>query len=250
MINIINKNLQLNKPDAVLVDTDNTLYDYNFAHTRAMTLLRRKAFNILGISFKDFDRSFTMARNEIKNKLGETASSHNRLLYIQKQLEILGLGSQILLTIDLEQTYWRGFFDNAHLFTGVTDFLDIFRKMNVPLCVVTDLTSNIQFRKLLHFQLDAYFSYIVTSEESGFDKPNKSSFEIARKKMNLGNNAKIWMIGDSYKNDILGAKRALSAITFHKFHKGVFVPKTNYQADIRFSNFKSLSKYLIKVLPD
>lgn len=250
MLKIINKKLHLHKPDAILIDTDNTLYDYNFAHFRAMDSLRKKALDVLGISVKDFDESFALARNQTKKILGNTASSHSKLLYIQKQLEILGLGSQILLTIDLEQTYWRGFFDNAYLFDGLTEFLDIFRIMGVPICVVTDLTSKIQFRKLLHFQLDQYFSFIVTSEESGFDKPNKSSFEIAKNKMKLTDKSNIWMIGDSYENDILGAKRALSAITFHKFHKGVYVPTENYQADIRFSNFKSLSNYLRKVLPN
>jgi putative hydrolase of the HAD superfamily len=53
--------------------------------------------------------AFKDARNEIKKRLGTVASSHSRLLYMQRAIEKLGLGTRILLVLDLEQTYWRTF---------------------------------------------------------------------------------------------------------------------------------------------
>ena len=44
---------------------------------------------------------------------------------MQRMLEIMGLGSQVLLALDLEQTYWRTFLGNAVLFEVLKNFLMI-----------------------------------------------------------------------------------------------------------------------------
>lgn len=96
-------------PDAILFDTDNTLYPYAPAHAAAQQAVREKVTSTLSLTGEDFDHAFQEARNQIKTRLKQTASSHNRLLYLQRMLEIMGLGSQVLLALDFEQTYWRTF---------------------------------------------------------------------------------------------------------------------------------------------
>ena len=75
---------------------------------------------------------------------------------MQRMLEIIGLKSQILLSLDFEQTYWRNFFVNATLFENVLEFLDEIRLLNIPLIAITDLTAQIQFRKIIYFGLDNF----------------------------------------------------------------------------------------------
>ena len=70
------------------------------------------------------------------------------LLYFQRTLENFGMGTQILLTLDLEQTYWSAFLANAGLFPGVKDFILQLKSDGVVTANITDLTSQIQFRKL------------------------------------------------------------------------------------------------------
>jgi len=190
-------------PDAVLFDTDNTLYSYDPAHQAAMRAVRIKAARLFGIEQVKFDEAFETARKTVKGRLRDTASSHSRLLYFQQMLEIIGLGSQVLLALDLEQTYWRTFLSNAQLFEGIKDFLDDLRIASVPTAIVTDLTAQIQFRKIVYFGLDHYFDYIVTSEEAGCDKPHEAQFQLALEKMRPKGD-RIWMIGDSPVNDIRG----------------------------------------------
>jgi hypothetical protein len=113
----------LRLPDAVLFDTDNTLYPYDPAHAAAQQAVKEKVMNTFSISGKDFDEAFSEARKQIKTRLGHTASSHSRLLYLQRMLEIMGLGSQVLLALDFEQTYWRRFLANAILFEEVKEFV-------------------------------------------------------------------------------------------------------------------------------
>ena len=76
------------------------------------------------INAKDFDEAYKESKKQIKLNLQNTASSHNRLLYMQRMLEIIGLKSQVLLSLDFEQTYWRNFLINSKLFEGVLDVLD------------------------------------------------------------------------------------------------------------------------------
>ena len=230
-------------PDAVLFDTDNTLYAYDPSHAEAFKAVRAKAMSLFSISAEQFEEAYHRARKDTKARLGETSGSHSRLLYFQRMLELIGLGSQVLLALDLEQTYWRTFLTNATLFPGVKEFLDDLRLAGVPTAVVTDLTAQIQFRKIVYFGLDQYFDYIVTSEEAGFDKPHRAPFALAVEKMRPKGEC-IWMIGDNPHNDIRGARQEIGAVTLQKVHAGVVVGTGEEQADASFGEFAELSRLI------
>jgi HAD superfamily hydrolase (TIGR01549 family) len=233
-------------PDAILFDTDNTLYHYDPAHNAAQNAVRDKVKSTFSITTEDFDKAFSEARKQIKSRLKETAASHSRLLYLQRMLEIMGLGSQVLLALDFEQTYWRTFLSNSVLFEDVKELLDDLRLLGIPTAIVTDLTSQIQFRKVVYFGLDQYFDYIVTSEEAGFDKPHGAPFQIALEKMNpKGNN--IWMIGDNPVNDIRGGREQIHAVTLQKIHSGIKIGTGDEAPDAAFTEFGQLRNFIEKL---
>lgn len=234
-------------PDAILFDTDNTLYHYEPAHEAAMKAVRDKVTRTLLITPSQFDAAFEQARKEIKARLNHTASSHSRLLYMQRMLEILGLGSQVLRALDFEQTYWRTFLSNAVLFDDVKELLDDLRLFGIATAIVTDLTAQIQFRKIVYFGLDHCFDYIITSEEAGFDKPHPAPFQIALEKINPKKNC-IWMVGDNPVNDIQGAKENINAVTIQKVHQGVVVGEGKMTPDCIIHSFAELRKLLKSVL--
>ena len=247
MLKINQTNLFNQIPDGILFDTDNTLYPYDPAHQKAMSALKQKISNTLNVPIKDVENNFNKSRSEVKKLLKNTAASHSRLLYIQRMLEFFGLGSQVLLALDFEQTYWRVFLSEAKLFSGLEKFLEELRLLQVPMAIVTDLTAQIQFRKMVYFELDHYFDYIVTSEEVGYDKPHRLPFEISLKKMNLHKKQNIWFIGDNPKNDIEGAKRYINATTLQKIHQGVARATGRYKADLEFTDFKDLVKLINQI---
>lgn len=226
-------------PDAILFDTDNTLYAYEPVHRMAMQAVRAKVTRTFSIGEDDFDRAFSAARAQVKQRLAGMAASHSRLLYFQRMLEIIGLGSQVMLALDFEQTYWRNFLSNAVLFDGVKELLDDLRMLNIPTAIVTDLTAQIQFRKVVYFGLDHCFDFIVTSEEAGSDKPHAAPFRLALEKMQPAGDC-IWMIGDSALNDIQGAREQIGAVTLQKLHAGVSEGRGSQQADACFDDFESL----------
>lgn len=230
-------------PDAILFDTDNTLYPYDPAHAMARRAVRDKVASTLSVAQADFDKAFDEARQQVKARLGATAASHNRLIYLQRMLEIMGLGSQVLLALDLEQTYWRTFLGAANLFEGVKELLDDLRLLGIPTAIVTDLTAQIQFRKMVYFGLDQCFDYIVTSEEAGYDKPHAAPFQIAIEKMRPQGNC-VWMIGDNPVADIAGARENIQAVTFQKLHEGVHLGQADNAPDAAFTEFEDLRQLI------
>ncbi len=245
MLKIIDKKIKLVKPDAVLFDTDNTLYEYEPANNKAVKEVALKMKNLIGISEKNFLEKYSQAKKEIKMQLGNTASSHSRLLYFQRVLEIIGLKAQLLIALDLEQTFWRTFLENAPLFEGVKDFFFTLKKEDIPIAIVTDLTSHIQFRKLTYFGLEDVFDAVVTSEEVGADKPDKKIFTLALDKLRLTSKNRIWMIGDNPYADIFGGKQ-INSLTLQKIHKGIEQGLNENSPDIIFDNFNDLKRYFKK----
>lgn len=233
-------------PDAILFDTDNTLYPYEPAHLAAQRAVREKVVSTFSIMPEDFDRASKEARQQVKSRLKHTAASHSRLLYMQRMLEIMGLGSQVLLALDFEQTYWRTFLTNAVLFDELKELLDDIRLLGIPTAVVTDLTAQIQFRKVVYFGLDHYFDYIVTSEEAGFDKPHEAPFRIALEKMRPKGDC-IWMIGDNPVNDIRGAREKINAVTLQKFHEGTAIGTGENNPDAAFQEFGQLRSLIARL---
>ena len=235
---------KISKPKAIIFDTDNTLYLYEVAHSAAINAVSEKAENILGISKKEFENAYEISKKDIKAKLGATASSHSRLLYFQRTIEHLGLRTRILLTLDLEQTYWRTFLANARLFSHVKEFILLLKSNGIATANITDLTAQIQFRKMVYFGLDEYFDYVVTSEEAGHDKPDPKPFQIALDKLKI-EASKIWMIGDSPKEDMEGAG-FFGIIKVQKIHQNVSIGKDSSKPDIVFKEYSSLSNYFKK----
>jgi len=233
-------------PDAFLFDTDNTLYPYDPAHAAAQQAVREKVSKTFSISHEDFDKAFKEARIQVKTRLKETASSHSRLLYLQRMLENMGLGSQVLLALDFEQTYWRTLLSNAVLFDDVKELLDDIRLLGIPTAIVTDLTAQIQFRKVVYLGLDKYFDYIVTSEEAGFDKPHESQFKIALEKMRPKGDC-IWMIGDNPVNDIRGGREKINAVVLQKIHSGVELGTKENTPDASFNEYASVRRLIAKL---
>lgn len=235
------------RPGLVIFDTDNTLYPYDPAHAAAIAATRAKAVQSLGITADQFDVAYHDARRQVKQQLEGTASSHSRLLYFQCMLELIGLRTQILMALDFEQTYWRVFLANAKIFEGVMELLDDLRIHGVPTAIVTDLTAQVQFRKIVYFGLDHYFDYVVTSEESGFDKPHPSPFNIVVQK--VGDiQGPIWMIGDHPICDIKGARDALGASTMQKRHAGITIGAGDSEPDLIFDEFTELRTWISEIM--
>lgn len=188
------------KHKGILLDIDNTLYDYNIAHTFAKKKVLEYSVSVFNLSQDEVNAAYEKARKQIHVELCETASSHNRLLYFQRMSEILGM-NPIEHAFEIYNIYWDNFLEIMQPFDGIYDLLEKFKN---KICLVTDLTAHIQYRKIKKLGLEKYCNVLVTSEEAGHEKPHPYIFYMALKKLGL-EPEEVCMIGDSFKKDIFGA---------------------------------------------
>ena len=127
----------------------------------------------------------------------------------------------------------------SRLIPGVREFLQQLKSIGIKTANITDLTAQIQFRKMVYFGLDEYFDYVVTSEEAGRDKPNIEPFKITLNKLKV-DSENVWIIGDSPESDIYGAKSNFKMIALQKIHKGVKVGINEFEPDVSFNHYSEL----------
>ena len=182
MEKLIFPEIPFNELKGVLLDIDNTIYHYESCHKLALNSLLKELSKLLILPSETIKNEFLKSRKTVNKRLYETASSHSRFLYIQLTLEkILGL-SDFYNTLKLEKLYWEKFLEKMQLNEAASKFIFECNSKNIPICCVTDLTAQIQFRKLLKLNLENRIKYIVTSEEVGVEKPNKKNVPKSTRK--------------------------------------------------------------------
>jgi putative hydrolase of the HAD superfamily len=185
------------RPDTVVVDLDGTLYEYEICHSVGMEALYEFVTPQLGLSRTEFQLCFDQSRARVKTRLGNVASSHSRLVYLEQLMIDNNLGFRPKLLLQGAQIYWSTFLSRMILRPGVEEFLLICQQLGVRVAIVTDLTSEIQLRKIVRLGLETYVDYFITSEFVGSDKETMAGFELLKGLQKNQTNACNWYIGDS-----------------------------------------------------
>lgn len=186
----------LKRPSLVVFDLDDTLYDYGERNDVASQTLVGAISSYSNSQELRVTEALEVSRATVKARLGKTSSSHSRLLYISETFRRLNLPPNTDQMIALEELFWGTFLSDIRLYPGAEDLLVSLTDEGIPLALVTDLTSNIQYRKINKLGLNGKFDFVLTSEEAGGDKPTYKPFEILNSEMNtyLQN---VWFFGDS-----------------------------------------------------
>lgn len=186
----------LRLPSLAVFDLDDTLYDYQGANKVALDRLTMILSDYANICFEEVALEIASSRTTVKQRLGQTASSHSRILYISEAFRRLHLQPDTEMFLRLEKVYWNTFLREIALFPGVEDLLRMFRNGGTRLAIVTDLTSSIQYRKISKLGLNKIFDFMLTSEEAGGDKSTGLPFAILESFLK-DDFISAWFIGDS-----------------------------------------------------
>lgn len=186
----------------VLLDIDNTLYDYKNAHEKAYDKVIEYIKTITNLDVDYLHNIYNQAKHDIYSQLYGTAACHNRLLYFQRMFELLEKNS-MFYALDCYELYWEIFLENMHFRSGFKPLLE-FLSQQTKICFITDLTAHIQYRKIKELDLARFVHCIVSSEEVGKEKPHQDIFLCALKKLSL-QPADVCMVGDDYERDVIGA---------------------------------------------
>ena len=190
---------------AILFDIDDTLYSYKAAHEVAFARVCAYAEEALGIPPEELKRLYNEEMESMKLLVGSQAAVHNRLIRFLRILERLRLPLSAARTLD--SLYWNTLIDAAVPEPGCREALESLKQSGYILGVGTNMTLDWQLVKLEKLGLLPLFSFVVSSEEAGVEKPRPGLFDLCAKKAGVSP-AECLFVGDSLKGDVLGAENA------------------------------------------
>ena len=220
----------------IIFDIDNTLYNYDFCHKKAINSI----FCFISNENKCNIDSIEKLYNEINithiTLTINTASSHNKYIKIKHLLDKYNMTNYK----EMHNLYWTTFYKNMKLFKGVINFIKWNKSFGIIIGILSDYETEYQIEKLKRLDLLKYIDYIVTSEEIGCEKPNIHAFNYILMKMEATRHETI-MIGDNFKKDIIGSKEA-------KIYSYYFCNKP-FKINNFFTEFNSFD-YLLKIFSE
>lgn len=185
---------------AILFDLDDTLYPYEENHELALRNAYNYWYELTGDDFQAFRQKYREARTRVKRFLSDTAASHSRPLYFQTMVEREFKRSLAYHAAELTARYWDEFIRVIKPFPHVIEFLKKRSEEGIRLGIITNMSAEVQLRKLHALKIDGHFEIMVTSEEVGKEKPHPHIFLHALNKLQIPPQKAI-MIGDSYEAD-------------------------------------------------
>jgi len=222
-----------NRPELVIFDLDDTLYDYESANSAGDIALINFLHENLKISKAKIMSKLIDSCKNVKETLGPTASSHSRLMYVREFFILNDLNVDATFALECEQVFWRSYMEKMVLFQGVEEFINYLRLSRSKLVLVTDLSTQIQIRKLAWLGLEKAFDIIVTSEEAGGDKETGKPETMLRRFV-VPAAGKTWTIGDKDWDHLFSDKSTF----FKKTTSGKLKERSEFQFE--FSDFKEL----------
>ncbi|TGK03087.1 HAD family hydrolase [Leptospira langatensis] len=203
---------------AVLLDLDNTLFDSSKIYYATIKSLEANAKSLGFSSGKEFKKLYDSVRTEVKKELPENPVNRLRILYFKKISELLHKGVDPAFILRLDAAYFRFFLDGIKEWKkeNLAEFkriLSLLRELQEVQSIVLITNESLRTQVLkLSVLLPKDIRYgLVTSEESGAEKPSPVIFQKA---LNGEDPKKSYLIGDSLQDDIKGGL-SLGLETFH-----------------------------------
>jgi FMN phosphatase YigB (HAD superfamily) len=189
---------------AILLDLDNTLYDYDPCNEAGLDAAYEHLARFSPLESREFRRLHDESRDALAARLRHGAASHSRLLIFREILARLAWPVTLDWVLELHDEYWRGFYGRMVPAAGLDATLEQLGQ-RAPLALVTNQTTEVQLRKVQRLGIEFHLTQIVTSEEAGADKPNRRIFELTLARLGGCPPAAAAMVGDR-AGDIIGAQ--------------------------------------------
>jgi HAD superfamily hydrolase (TIGR01549 family) len=190
---------------ALLVDLDDTLYDYQAAEPPAREGLLARLAEELGLAPGEAARLWDVSRAAVKSRLGDCGSAHSRLLYLSELVHAAGRPDRLGRVRVWERAFWEELIRSARLRPGARELLEGWRGRGGRVAVVTDLTLEVQLWKLEAFGLLPLVDVVAASEEVLQDKPAPWLFLLAMERLGVVARDCV-LVGDSPSKDGAGAR--------------------------------------------
>lgn len=188
----------------VLLDADNTLYDFDLAEHKALCkVLSERGYtldeNTLKI-YMDINNELwdAFARGEVKQEF----------LLVERFRRFQNAMGGSHDPVQFNADYVNALGSNADLIPGALDFCRRLADLGCVLAIVTNGAAVAQRGRYDRSGLKSYIPNLFISQELGVNKPNPLFFDHVCRNLGIADRSQAVVVGDSLSSDILGGNRA------------------------------------------
>jgi YjjG family noncanonical pyrimidine nucleotidase len=201
----------------IFFDLDHTLWDHDTNSRLALEEVYQSfGLQEIGIaSCDDFNTTFKETNFQLWDKYEAGQINQSQLRYQRFRLVFNKLGVHNHDLCDtISESYMEISTKKSNLLPNAQETLK-YLQPKYPLHIITNGFDEVQSVKMEVGQITHFFREIITSQNSGYKKPDSRIFEYALKKVGAFA-GECLMIGDSFQSDIVGATRAgIDAVFFN-----------------------------------
>lgn len=188
----------------ILLDADNTLYDFNAAEHKALhSVLTQRGYS--------WDEATVNTYLEINTALweafarGEVTQEFLLVERFRRFVQAMG-GDHDPARFNAD--YIAGIASHGDLLPGAADLCRRLSDMGCTLAIVTNGAAAAQRGRFSTSPLREYIPHLFISQEMGVNKPDPLFFDHVCRELKISDRSQAVVIGDSLSSDILGGNRA------------------------------------------
>jgi HAD superfamily hydrolase (TIGR01509 family) len=194
------------KIKAVLFDVDDTIFDRRLAQKEVCKLIVKQMPRVFEAFKMEHIQEAFIKSDQITTDMFNTGTPSEGLRDKRSRLFLRLLGIKEEYATIVTELYIR---DSPLVKAPVDGAIPVVKKLSrkFRIGVVSNGLPDVQYRKLETMGLYDLFSCIVLSEVIGIRKPDPTIFQKAASLIHV-KRAECLYVGDSYANDVIGAKNA------------------------------------------
>ncbi len=193
----------MNRYDVILIDADDTLFDFQTAEKNALAAL----LNELGLNTEEDRAAYQAANHKCWRALEKGELSQARLK-VKRFEDFFGAVGSKHNPQEASERYIDLLSREGALLDGALEAVRVIAAKK-PVAIVTNGIARIQRGRLMEAGLDELIDAVVISEELGAAKPDKRMIEAALTALGGVAPDRALMVGDSLESDIRCANNAL-----------------------------------------
>lgn len=238
----------MSKIKLIITDFDNTLEQFYFLDFKVEQYMADYVSNKYDINKKKFLRLWNVQKND-KNFDELDVKKDSRLRWLKNIFLILNkrLNKKVSNSalIKLEKIYWREINKLVYLYPGVKNvFGKLKKKYKIVMLSNSDGSKNIKLFRINKLGLKKYFDLILTTDDTGYNKPDRRNIEIIMKRFGV-KPSEIIVLGDYPRLDLEQPKK-MGITTILTKQSGMPRKKYGY-IDYEINNIKELPALIRKI---
>jgi putative hydrolase of the HAD superfamily len=194
----------------VILDLDDTVIDYTGASEACWRGICEEAAGPLGVECGQLHTALMAQRvafwaDPELNLIGRHDLMAGSRIIVGRTLEIFGIGDETF-AVRMAQQYHDRRVDLVYLFPESISTLEALRERGHRLAMITNGGAEGQRAKIVRFDLEKHFDYIVVEGEFGHGKPDERVYRHALEQLGV-EASEAMMVGDDLERDVAGPQR-------------------------------------------